>query len=84
MTWFEIGFRMFAAALPVGLLVMFAAPVTFMHALGAMIVGAGLIGMWVSALGLRLEHPERWHAIKRSVSRMAAAGSPSRSVANER
>ncbi len=84
MTWFEIGFRLFAAALPVGLVVMLAAPVTFVHALGAVVVGAGLIGMWISALGLQLEHPERWYAIKASVRRMAAASSPARTIADER
>jgi len=70
-TWFEFGLILFAAALPIGLILLLLAPVSFFHVLGAVIVGTGLIGVWVSALGLRLEHPERWLALKSSVRGMA-------------
>jgi hypothetical protein len=69
MTWFEFGLMLFAAALPIGLILLLVAPVSFFHVLGAVIVGTGLIGVWVSALGLRLEHPERWVALKSALRR---------------
>lgn len=80
-TWFEFGLALFAAALPIGLVLMLAAPVAFFHVLGAVIVGTGLIGMWVSALGLQLEHPERWTALKGSLRRFATTPSPPRRMA---
>jgi hypothetical protein len=80
-TWFELGLALFAAALPIGLVLMLVAPVAAFHALGAVIVGTGLIGMWVSALGLQLEYPERWIALKASIRRFATAPSPPRRMA---
>ena len=80
-TWFEFGLALFAAALPIGLVLMLVAPVSFFHVLGAVIVATGLIGMWVSALGLQLEHPDRWTALKGSFRRFATAPSPARSLA---
>lgn len=77
-TWFEFGLMLFAAALPIGVVLMLVAPVSFMHALGTVILGTGLIGMWVSAVGLQLEHPERWTAIKASLRRVATSPSPPR------
>ena len=77
-TWFEFGLGLFAAALPIGLVLMLVAPVSFFHVLGAVIVGTGLIGIWVSALGLQLEHPERWVALKGVLRRLATAPPPSR------
>lgn len=79
-TWFEFGLALFAAALPIGLVLMLVAPVSFFHILGAVIVGTGLIGMWVSALGLQLEHPERWTALKGSFRRFATSPSPARGL----
>ena len=67
---------LFAAALPIGLILLLFAPVSFFHVLGAVIVGTGLIGVWVSALGLRLEHPERWLALKAAMRRFAPAPGP--------
>lgn len=78
MTWFEFGLLLFAAALPVGLILLLVAPVSFFHILGAAIVGTGLIGVWVSALGLRLEHPERWMALKSAFRRLATPAPASR------
>ena len=80
-TWFEFGLMLFAAALPIGLVLMLVAPVSFLHVLGAVILGIGLIGMWVSAVGLQLEHPERWTAIKASLYRVATSPSPPRRMA---
>jgi len=80
-TWFEFGLVLFAAALPIGVVLMLVAPVAFFHALGAVIVGTGLIGIWVSALGLQLEHPERWRALKGLLRRFATAPSPPRHMA---
>lgn len=80
-TWFEFGIALFAAALPIGLVLMLVAPVSFFHVLGAVIVGTGLIGIWVSAVGLQLEHPERWLALKGSLRRVSTTPSPSRSMA---
>lgn len=80
-TWFEFGLALFAAALPIGFVVMLVAPVAAFHALGAVIVGTGLIGMWVSAVGLQLEHPERWVMLKASLRRFATAPSPPRHMA---
>jgi len=80
-TWFEFGLLLFAAGLPIGLVLMLVAPVSFLHALGAVILGTGLIGMWVSAVGLQLEHPERWTAIKASLRRFATSPSPPRRMA---
>ena len=80
-TWFEFGLALFAAALPIGLVLMLVAPVSFFHVLGAVIVGTGLIGIWVSALGLQLEYPERWTALKGSVRRFTTASSPPRRMA---
>ena len=77
-TWFEFGLGLFAAALPIGLVLMLVAPVSFFHVLGAVIVGTGLIGIWVSALGLQLEHPERWVALKGVLRRFATAPPASR------
>jgi hypothetical protein len=71
-TWFECLLALSGGALPIGLVLMLVAPVSFFHAVGAAIVGMGLIGLWVAALGLQLEHPERWHALKASVVRLAA------------
>jgi hypothetical protein len=80
-TWFEFGLALFAAAVPIGVLLILAAPVAFLQALGALILGTGLVGIWVSALGLRLEHPERWHALKRLLrGSVAAAPSARRTV----
>jgi hypothetical protein len=75
-TWFEFGLALFAAALPVGLVLMLVAPVWFFHVIGAVIVGTGLIGMWVSVLGLQLEHPARWAALKGALRRFATTSSP--------
>ena len=80
-TWFEFGLGFFAAALPIGLVLMLVAPVSFFHVVGAVIVGMGLIGMWVSVLGLQLEHPDRWIALKGSLRRFATASSPPRRMA---
>lgn len=84
LTWFEVALQLFAIALPLGVIVVVVAPVDFLHALGALIVGTALIGLWVAALGLQLEHPERWHALKGSLRRLTMAPSPSRSIADER
>jgi len=83
-TWFEFGLLMFAAALPVGLVLLLVAPVSFFHVLGAVIVGTGLIGVWVSALGLRLEHPERWTSLKASLRRFIPSPAPATGHATER
>ncbi|HVF62433.1 MAG TPA: hypothetical protein VNE58_00365 [Casimicrobiaceae bacterium] len=72
LSWFEFGLALFASAVPVGIVVMLIAPVSFFHALGALILGAALIGLWVSALGLRLEYPDRWSALKRRFGLMPA------------
>jgi hypothetical protein len=72
LTWFEFGLGLFAAALPVGVILLLVAPVAFVQVLGAVIVGTGVVGLWVSALGLRLEHPERWNALKAGLRRLAA------------
>jgi hypothetical protein len=80
-TWFEFGLALFAAALPIGLALLLVAPLAFVHALGAVIVGTGLIGMWVSALGLQLVHPERWNALKLALRRFATAPTPPRRMA---
>jgi hypothetical protein len=77
-SWFEFGLALFGAALPIGVLLMLAAPLHFFHALGAAVVAMGLIGFWVSALGLKLEHPERWAQIRTSMGRLATASSPPR------
>lgn len=77
-TWFEFLLALSGGALPIGLVLVLIAPVSFFHAIGAAIVGMGLIGLWVSALGLQLEHPERWHALKASVVRLATASAPRR------
>lgn len=74
-TWFEFGLGLFAAALPIGAIVVAIAPVAFLHAVGALITGMSLIGIWMSAVGLKLEHPERWNALKRSL-RNRWSGSP--------
>jgi hypothetical protein len=58
------------------------APFNFFHVMGAVIVGTGLIGVWVSALGLQLEHPERWHALKTSLARIGTNSSPARHPAD--
>jgi hypothetical protein len=71
-TWFEFGFWLFAAALPIGLVVALVAPVKFMHVLGAVVIGMSLIGLWVCALGLQLVHPQRWVALKASARRLAS------------
>jgi hypothetical protein len=76
MTWFEFGLLLFAAALPIGLILLLVAPVSFFHVLGAVILGTGLIGVWVSALGLRLEHPDRWIALKGTLRRFASPPAP--------
>ena len=73
MTWFEFGLVLFAVALPVGLVVAIVAPVDFMHLLGAVIVGTSLIGLWVCMLGLQLEHPDRWLALKLTARRLASS-----------
>jgi hypothetical protein len=78
LSWFEFGLGLFAAALPVGVLLMLTAPVDFFHAIGAVIVAMGLIGVWVSALGLRLERPDRWAEIRASLARLSTASSPPR------
>jgi len=80
-TWFEFGLVLFAAALPIGLVLLLVAPLSFFHVLGAAIVGTALIGLWVSALGLQLEHPERWNALKLSLRRFATTTSPPRRMA---
>ena len=76
--WFECGLALFGAALPIGVVLIFSAPVDFFHAIGAAIVAMALIGLWVSALGLRLEHPERWAEIRSSIARLSTASSPPR------
>jgi hypothetical protein len=81
MTWFEFGLLLFAAALPIGLVLLLIAPVSFFHVLGAVIVGTGLIGVWVSALGLQLEHPDRWIALKATLRRMATLPAAPRHIA---
>jgi hypothetical protein len=63
-TWFEFGLGLFLVSVPVGAVLMAVAPLSFFHFLGAVVVGTGLVGAWVCALGLRLEHPDRWHALK--------------------
>ena len=75
-SWFECGLALFGAALPIGLVVMIAAPLNFFHAMGAAILAMGLIGLWISVLGLKLEHPERWAEIRASLVRLATASSP--------
>jgi hypothetical protein len=77
-TWFEFGLAMFAAALPVGVVLILVAPFDFFHFVGAMVVGTALVGLWVSALGLRLEHPQRWHELTAALARLATASSPPR------
>lgn len=72
MTWFEFGLLLFGVALPVGVVVAIVAPVDFMHLLGAVVVGTSLIGLWVCTLGLQLEHPERWVALKSSARRLSS------------
>ena len=84
LTWFEVLLRVFAAALPIGLAVIVAAPVEFVHALGVLILGTGLIGLWVCALGLQLEHPERWHAIKATLRRIAPPATFQASIVDRR
>jgi hypothetical protein len=74
-TWFEFGIWLFAVALPVGLVLALVAPVEFMHVLGAVVIGISLIGLWVCALGLQLEHPQRWLALKASARRLASSTS---------
>ena len=80
MTWFEFGLLLFAAALPIGLILLLVAPVSFFHVLGTVILGTSLIGVWVSALGLQLEHPERWMALKAALRRLATPPSPPRQI----
>jgi len=80
MTWFEFGLVLFAAALPIGLVLLLVAPVSFFHLLGAVIVGTGLVGVWVSALGLRLEHPKRWTALKATLRRFVTQATPAHHV----
>ena len=41
MTWFEFGLLLFATALPIGLVLLLVAPLSFFHVLGAVIVGTG-------------------------------------------
>jgi hypothetical protein len=74
-TWFEFGLALFGAALPIGIVLMLVAPVQFFHAIGAVILGMGLVGLWISALGLQLEHPQRWLELKLSLSRLVTANS---------
>lgn len=76
-TWFEFGLALFAAALPVGIVIAVVAPIDFMHALGAVVIGISLIGLWVCMLGLQLTHPERWLALKASARRLASVSSSS-------
>ena len=80
-TWFEFGLALFATSLPIGLVLMLVAPLSFFHVLGAVIVGTALIGIWVSALGLQLEHPDRWTALKAGLRRAAWSTSPPRRIA---
>lgn len=80
-TWFEFVLALFAAAVPIGVVLMLVAPLSFFHLLGAVIVGTGLIGIWVSALGLQLEHPARWTALKGGLRRAAWSTSPPSRVA---
>ena len=80
LTWFELGLGLFATSLPIGLVVLLVAPFSFFHVLGTTIVGMALIGIWVSALGLKLEHPDRWNALKLAFHRATAPASPSRVV----
>ncbi|HVE49727.1 MAG TPA: hypothetical protein VNG69_08930 [Casimicrobiaceae bacterium] len=75
-TWFEFLMALFGAALPVGLVLMLVAPVSFLHAMGAVILGMAMAGLWISVLGLQLEHPERWVALKGSLVRIATVSSP--------
>ena len=71
-TWFEFGLGLFVVSVPIGIVLMAVAPLSFFHFLGAVVVGAGLVGAWVCALGLRLEHPDRWHALKGWFGRAAS------------
>lgn len=79
-TWFEFGLILFGTALPIGLVLLLVAPLSFFHLLGAVIVGTASIGVWVSALGLRLEHPERWMALKASLRRLATGPQPQHAI----
>lgn len=77
-TWYELLLALFGAAFPIGLVLMLVGPVDFFHAIGAAILGMALVGVWISALGLQLEHPERWNALKGSLVRIATLTPPSR------
>jgi hypothetical protein len=72
-SWFEFGLALFAGALPVGVLLVVAAPLEFFHAVGAAIVAMGLIGLWISVIGLKLEDPQRWAQIRASLFRFSAS-----------
>ena len=63
LSWFEFGLGLFALSVPVGLLIVWMGPVDFIKVMGLIIVGTGLIGVWVSAAGLKLEHPARWRSL---------------------
>ena len=63
LSWFEFNLGLFALAIPAGLLIVWMAPVDFVRFMGVAIVGTGLMGMWVSAAGLKLEHPARWRSL---------------------
>jgi hypothetical protein len=75
---FEIALSLFAVGALIGAVVLVLAPLQFFYLLGAIIVTSGIAGAWLSAIGLRLEHPERWQALKTSM-RVRAGNLPSAS-----
>jgi len=79
-SWFEFGLGLFAAALPIGAIVIAVAPVQFFEAVGAGILGIGLVGLWISALGLQLEDPKRWRELRGLLFRPAASSDTRRPV----
>jgi hypothetical protein len=54
-TWFTFGVRLFAVALPLGILVAMFAPVDFARLLGAVALVGSMLGLAISLAGRRLE-----------------------------
>jgi hypothetical protein len=67
-TGFEIASTLFAVGALIGVLVLALAPLVFFHVLGAIILASGVAGAALSLVGLRLEHPDRWEALKASLA----------------
>ena len=84
LSWFEFGLALFAGALPVGLVLLVAAPFDFFHAMGAVILAMGVIGLWLSSEGLRLERPERWAELRDAVLRRHGRTAHARTAASVR